>query len=106
MARVNTGLVEAPGETSGQHRELGTLSEAVLVLVAGDSVEEEPELEALLRTLAGQGNLDPITPDQVREGIRTMPRRKACGIDHWSVEELQTAASRSMGVHGAHPQCH
>ena len=45
MARVNTGLVEAPGTTSGQHRELGTLSEAVLVTVAGDSVEEEPELE-------------------------------------------------------------
>ena len=45
MARVNTGLVEAPGETSGQHRELGTLSEAVLVTVAGDSVEDLLELE-------------------------------------------------------------
>ena len=58
MARVNTGLVEAPGETLGQHRELGTLSEAVLVLVAGDSVEEELELEED-RTVADQGMEDP-----------------------------------------------
>ena len=44
MARVNTGPVLAPG-APGQHRELGTHSEAVLVKVAGDSVEEERELE-------------------------------------------------------------
>ena len=45
MARVNTGLVQAPGVTLGQFRELGTLSEAVLVTVAGDSVEDQLELE-------------------------------------------------------------
>ena len=45
MARVNTGLVQALGVTLGQCRELGTLSEAVLVTVAGDSVEDQLELE-------------------------------------------------------------
>ena len=44
MARVNTGPVLAPG-APGQHRELGTHSEAVLVTVAGDSVEDQLELE-------------------------------------------------------------
>ena len=45
LARVNTGLVKALGATLEQRRELGTLSEAVLVTVAGDSVEDQLELE-------------------------------------------------------------
>ena len=47
--------MEAPGATLGHHRELGTHSEAVVVMAAGDSVQEDHlELEED-RMVADQG---------------------------------------------------
>ena len=54
--------------------------------------EERAELLDTLRglTAANTHALPPITAEQLQETVRHLTRRKARGVDHWSVEQLQT----------------
>ena len=50
-----------------------------------------PGLEAFLERLTRE-NTDPFPPiegAQLQEAVRKLTRRKARGLDHWTVEQLQ-----------------
>ena len=53
--------------------------------------EEKGALEALLVTLTRENTneLPPIEGRTLQEAVRRLTRRKAQGLDHWTVEQLQ-----------------
>ena len=42
-----------------------------------------------LRGMAAQGAPAPITADQIKEAVDTMPARRSPGLDHWTVQQLK-----------------
>ena len=51
--------------------------------------EMDQALARSLREMAAQGAPTPLTAEQVREAVDTMPARRSPGLDHWTVQQLK-----------------
>ena len=57
---------------------------------------EDAALRRRLQQAAEERPLPPVTGEELMEAARTMPRRKAAGLDHWTVSQLRTLGKHHM----------
>ena len=54
-----------------------------------DEGDMDEVLGQTLRGMAAQGAPAPLTAEQIKEAVDTMPARRSPGLDHWTVQQLK-----------------